>query len=88
MRKGEKSELMKWSRELKAAAVSEEETPDEGFYTTVELSEKLGLALPTTRGQILRLMRAGKVEVRKFRRRSGTRVMRISHYRIIDQNLT
>jgi len=56
----------------------------EGFYTVGELADKLHLSLSNVRRKIYMMRKAGKIEVRRFRRQGPARVYPADHYKILE----
>jgi DNA-binding GntR family transcriptional regulator len=82
LRNTESSEIKKWAAALRDAHGSGLEQPEPGFYTAEELGSKLNLGTVTVREYLRCLIKLGGVEIRKYRRLTGTRRMRINHYRL------
>lgn len=73
-------DLAKWCAALSAAVVTEE--VPEGWYTTRQLSQKLGKALPTMGAQLNRAVAEGRCERKLFRITSGSVTRPIPHYKL------
>ena len=69
-----------------AAALATPDTPDEvppGWFTAAQLSEKVGMSYDWAGRRVSALVKAGRVEVKKFRVQSGQRgIYPIAHYRL------
>jgi hypothetical protein len=75
------AELAAW-----CAALATPDTPDEvppGWFTAAQLSEKVGMSYDWAGRRVGALVKAGKVEVKKFRIPSGQRgIYPVAHYRL------
>lgn len=60
------------------------EKPPKGFLTVVQHAETSGMSRVHASYVLRRAVAAGKAEVQSFRIRTGSRVLPVPHYRIIQ----
>lgn len=76
------NDLLKAMVELRNKSIQK---PEKGFLTADEWEKVSGRAPSTTRGWLIDLIRAGKMEKRYYRIKSGDRIMPIPHYKLLVQ---
>lgn len=60
------------------------EVVEEGFYTNHQISEAMpGVSFEHVRKMMKAKIRAGQVEIKKFRIKTGSKVYAVPHYRVI-----
>ena len=75
-------DLTEWAEALEAITEPIDEVP-EGFYTVVELADKLHLSLSGVRRKLYTMRKDGTVEVKRFRRQGPAKVYPVDHYKMI-----
>lgn len=61
------------------------ETPPEGWLTIEQWADECGAGRRTTADRIATLVKAGRMEVRKYRTRSGPGTTRVNHYFLLSE---
>jgi len=73
-------DLTQWCAALAAAAVTDVVPP--GWFTTKQLSDKLGKTRPTMTRLLAEAVAAGRCEVQHFRATTGSVTRPVPHYRL------
>jgi hypothetical protein len=73
------ADLAQWCAALASPAVTDEVPP--GWFTTKQLSEKLGKPRPTMTRLLAEAVAAGRCEVQHFRATTGSVTRPVPHYK-------
>lgn len=72
-----------WLDQWAAAREKAAEPPPKGFYTVIEVAERLRAGLRTATGWLNSEVEAGRMERKIFLIQVGARKMKVAHYRAI-----
>jgi DNA replication protein DnaD len=75
-------DAIKWKKLLLQGS----ENPEEGFYTSKQIAEMIGMKSTRTSEIISEKIEAGLCEMKEFRVRINGKIFVIPHYKIIEQD--
>ena len=81
---GDKDNLS-WHELLSDEYASRAELPDDGYKTCEQIANELKKSVSYTSFILRRLEKRGKVDVRKFKIKTGNKYYPVPHYKINDQ---
>ena len=73
---------LKWSDLLTKALAHEADEVPPGWFTPEQLRKKFQLSSAAITSRLRSLLKAGKIERKKFKVAQGKRIMPISHYKL------
>ena len=75
-------DAIKW----KSLLLQGKEKPEEGFYTSKQIAEMIGMKSTRTKEIIAKKIEAGLCEMKEFRVKINGKIFVIPHYKIIEQD--
>jgi hypothetical protein len=76
---------LSWHELLADEYASKEEPPADGYKTCEQIANELSKSVSYTSFILRRLEKRGKVDVRKFKIKTGSKYYPVPHYKINDQ---